>query len=58
MRFCSLKVQNLVLKIDLVNRPRVVYSRAYGNKNAKSHYSHNLKKLDSENHFFFLVYCL
>ena len=30
MRFYSLKVQNLVLKFDLVNRPRVVYSRAYG----------------------------
>ena len=34
MRFCNLKVQNLVLKIDLVNRrcsvQWVVYSRAYG----------------------------
>ena len=31
MRFCSLKVQNMALKIDLVNRSRVVYySRTYG----------------------------
>ena len=30
MRFCSLKFQNLVRKIDLVNRRWVVYSRAYG----------------------------
>ena len=30
MRFCRLKIQNLVLKIDLVNRRWVVYSRAYG----------------------------
>ena len=30
MRFCSLKFQNLVRKIDLVNRRWVFYSRAYG----------------------------
>ena len=30
MRICSLKAQHLILKIDFVNRPRVVYSRAYG----------------------------
>ena len=30
MRFCSLEVQNLVLKIDLMNRPTAVYLRAYG----------------------------
>ena len=30
MIFCSLKGQNLVLKKDLVNRRRVVYSRSYG----------------------------
>ena len=30
MRFCNFKVRNLVLKIDLVNRWWVVYSRAYG----------------------------
>ena len=30
MRFSSLKVQNLVLEIDLVKRRRVFYSRAYG----------------------------
>ena len=34
-RFCSLKVQNLVLRIDLVNRPTAVYSRAYGNQTYK-----------------------
>ena len=30
MRFCRLKVLNLVLKIDLVNRRSVAYSREYG----------------------------
>ena len=30
MRFGCLKVKNLALRIDLVNRRRVVYSRAYG----------------------------
>ena len=30
MRFFSLKFQNLVRKIDLVNRRWVFYSRAYG----------------------------
>ena len=30
MRFCSLNFQNLVRKIDLVNRRWVFYSRAYG----------------------------
>ena len=29
MRFCILNVQNLVLKIDLVNRPTAVYSSVY-----------------------------
>ena len=32
MRFCSLNVQNMVLKFDLANRRWVVYSRAYGNQ--------------------------
>ena len=31
VRFCNLNVQNLVLKIDSVDRRWVVYSRAYGN---------------------------
>ena len=35
MHFCSLKVQNLVLRIDFVNRPTAVYSRAYGNQTYK-----------------------
>ena len=30
MRFCSLKFQNLVRKIDLVNRRWLFYWRAYG----------------------------
>ena len=30
MRFCSLKVENLVLEINLVNRRWVVYTRTYG----------------------------
>ena len=30
MRSCSLKVKNLVLKINVVNRRRLVFSRAYG----------------------------
>ena len=30
MRFCSLKFQILVRKIDLVNRRWMVYSRVYG----------------------------
>ena len=34
MRFCSLKFQNLVRKIDLVNRRWMVYSRAYGNRDS------------------------
>ena len=30
MRFCILKARNLVLKIDVLNRPTVIYSSAYG----------------------------
>ena len=46
MRSCSLKVQNLVLKVNLVNRRRVVYSRTYGNKTYRAR-SYGVEKLRS-----------